>query len=330
MARQGRSPHLGDQPDQRAAIEDDPPAQILLGRDGELLGANRLARELLGLTADDVGRRFRDLEVSSRPISLRLALDQAYRESRPVELRGVHAIVRGARVVFDVRVRPLGSGEHVSGATISFEDVSEFDQLRQELKTSNEDLAVALGKLRSTNDELETTNEELQIVNEELRSSNEELQTTNEELHSTNEELLTVNEELLTVNEELHERTGQLDEMSTFVNVVLGGVRAAVVVIDADLRIEAWSRGAEEMWGLREVEVRGRPLLSLDIGLPVQDLRRLSERSLRSGTSESAILDATDGRGHRIRCRVTSSRMEADGRDGGTIVLMEEADEGTV
>ena len=307
-----------------AAIESSPVAQILLNRDGEMLVINRRARESFGLSADDVGKRLQDLEISYRPVALRPALDEAYRESRPVELKGVTALVGQDRITFDVRVQPLSDGGHVIGAAIAFADVSQYEQLREELESSNQELETAMEELQSTNEELETTNEELQSTNEELETTNEELQSTNEELETMNEELQSTNEELQTVNEELHERTGQLGEMNTFMDAVLGSVRLAVIVVDPDLRVEVWNRRSEDMWGLREDEVLGQPLVNLDIGLPTREVRELLERSLRSGEDASASVAATNRRGRAITCLVTCSKLDGDGREGAGIILIDE------
>ena len=42
----------------------------------------------------------------------------------------------------------------------------------------------------------------------------------------------------------------------------------AVIVLNEDLRVQVWSPGAEDLWGLRPEEAEGKELLSLDIGLP--------------------------------------------------------------
>ena len=119
----------------------------------------------------------------------------------------------------------------------------------------SEDLETAYEELQSANEELETTNEELQSGIEELETTNEELQSANEELETTNEELQSGNEELETMNEEMRIRTAEVDEARGFLEGVLSSVAAGVVVLDADLRVRSWNRGAEDLWGLRAEEV---------------------------------------------------------------------------
>ena len=88
-----------------------------------------------------------------------------------------------------------------------------------------------------------------------------------------NEELQSTNEELETVNEELRERSDELNQVNTFLESILGSLRGGVVVVDRDLLVQVWNHKAEDLWGLRADEVRGKNLLNLDIGLPVERLK---------------------------------------------------------
>src|SRR5919108_2738759 len=133
-----------------------------------------------------------------------------------------------------------------------------------------------------THRELETAHEELQSSIEELETTNEELQSTNEELETTNEELQSGNEELETMNEEMRVRTAELDEARTFLEGVLSSVAAGVVVLDSDLTVRSWNKGAEELWGLRGEEVRNQPFFQLDSGLPTGEVSDIVNDCLAS------------------------------------------------
>ena len=146
-------------------------------------------------------------------------------------------------------------------------------RIADEHERATRELETAYEELQSTNEELETTNEELQSTVEELETTNEELQSTNEELETMNEELQSTNEELETVNEELRRRSEELKRLNAFLESILASLRGGVVVVDPDFLILSWNRQAEDLWGLRSDEVRGRNLLNLDIGLPVERLK---------------------------------------------------------
>src|SRR5262249_5381357 len=53
------------------AFEADPVAQLVVDRSGYLILANERAREWFGIALRDVGRLFRDLDISFRPVELR-------------------------------------------------------------------------------------------------------------------------------------------------------------------------------------------------------------------------------------------------------------------
>ena len=140
------------------------------------------------------------------------------------------------------------TGELV-GAGITFTDVSRYRRLQVALQEAKRDAETAGEELQATVEELETTNEELQATNEELETTNEELQATNEELETTNEELESTNEELETMNDELHQRGIELNTTNAFLEAILASLPAAIVV-DRELRVQAWNDGARELWGL--------------------------------------------------------------------------------
>jgi two-component system CheB/CheR fusion protein len=198
-----------------------------------------------------------------------------------------------------------------------------------DVERSNQELETAMEELQSTNEELETTNEELQSSNEELETTNEELQSSNEELETTNEELQSTNEELETMNEELQQRTTELADANRFTEAVMAGMGAGVVV-GSDLRIRAWNRGSEVLWGLPESEVRGLGLQDLEIGLPIAEVGDLASAAFTDGSPDDLILDARDRRGIAFRCRVSGSLLAdaGDGEGQSVILVMRRESEG--
>jgi two-component system CheB/CheR fusion protein len=309
----------------RLAFDEAPSAQMLVAADGRLLVTNRRARDLFGLEREDAGRPLQDLEVSYRPIELRGPIEEALSGREPVEIQDVRWRTReGAPLTLTVRVTRLSPANGMAGAVVTFLDVSDMSQLQRDLETSNQELETAMEELQSTNEELETTNEELQSTNEELETTNEELESTNEELETMNEELQSTNEELRTVNDELHERTSELAGVNSFMTAILGRVRAGVVVLDEDLRVQVWNARSHGMWGLRAEEVVGQSLMSLEIGLPLDPVREQIRRVLAAEAGDDTIeVEAANRVGRPVRMRITCSRLQPDaGR--GVILLMEE------
>ncbi|HVL90513.1 MAG TPA: CheR family methyltransferase, partial [Actinomycetota bacterium] len=290
----------------QAAFEASRSAEIVVDNDGHLRLVNAHARAWFGIPPSDVGRPLRDLEFSYRPVELRSLIDRAVSEDRPVTARDVLWVgPAGDQRHLDVDVIPLldAHGES-AGVMVSFTDMTRYRRLQDELQTSKRDLETAYEELQSTVEELETTNEELHSTNEELETTNEELQSTNEELETMNEELQSTIEEMETINQELEDRTTELNQSNASLESILAGIRLGVIVADRDLRILAWNRRAEDLWGLREAEVRGEHLLNLDIGLPLEQLRKPIRTVLSHAEQQDLVLDAVTRRGKSIQCVV--------------------------
>ena len=97
------------------------------------------------------------------------------------------------------------------------------------------------------------------------------------------------------------------------------------MVVDPDFLVLIWNPKAENLWGLRADEVRGKNLLNLDIGLPVERLKP-ALRSCLSGESayQEIVLEATNRRGKAIICRVTCTPMTDGDAISGVILVMDD------
>jgi two-component system CheB/CheR fusion protein len=303
-------------------------AKIVIDVNGNLVHIDQKARLLFSLNPKDIGRPLQDLEVSYRPVELRSLMEQAYSERRAITLTNVERRFQNGEVQYlDVVVTPLyDETNNPLGVAISFPDVTPYHRLQDDLQHSREEVQTTNEELQSSNEELETTNEELQSSNEELETTNEELQSTNEELETMNEELQSTNEELQTVNEELRTRTDEVNHVNAFLQSVVGSLTSGAVVLNQNLNVLMWNHKAEDLWGLREDEVKGQSFLNLDIGLPLERLRGII-RSCLSGEvdNKEILLDATNRRGKAIKCRVSCSPLLTHNKQRqGAILLMEE------
>src|SRR5207244_8130136 len=72
----------------QAALETSPVPMVVIDADGSLAIANLQARLLFGVSVADVGKPFKDLELSYRPIELRSRMDEVVSERRAVVARG--------------------------------------------------------------------------------------------------------------------------------------------------------------------------------------------------------------------------------------------------
>ncbi|WP_245722101.1 CheR family methyltransferase [Nocardia crassostreae] len=279
------------------ALETAPFAMIGVDSDGKVTVANNQMRNVFGLNAHDIGRPLSDLEISYRPVELRSVIEQALGERRTIRLSAVERRQGPDEIqYFDVQIQPLWTVDNMAvGVMVSFVDTTVTTRLSQELKVKREELETAYEELQSTNEELETTNEELQSGNEELE----------------------------TMNEELRIRSNELDEARTFLESILSSIAAGVVVLDDDLRVRSWNRGAEELWGLRSDEVNRQFFFALDFGLPTDDLRDAIAQCLKTGRRSGPVdIPAVNRIGRSIVCAVVCSPL--DGLREGVVLLMEE------
>jgi two-component system, chemotaxis family, CheB/CheR fusion protein len=315
-----------------AALDASPSAQVVIDGGGTLTMFNERARSILGLSQNDLGRPIQDLEMSYRPLEIRSLIDQSVEQRRPTTLRDVKwPSATRAAAFYDVHIVPLLDGARTIGISIALNDVSRAQELQVQLDQSKQDLETAYEELQSTNEELETTNEELQSTVEELETTNEELQSTNEELETMNEELQSTNEELQTINEELRERSEALNTANSFLESILTGVRGGVVVLDHEMRVVAWNHRAEDLWGLRDDEVKGQNFLNLDIGLPTHQLLPAIRTALNGdGRYGEITLTATNRRGKGISCKVTATPLRGAGPKARGVILMMDEQAGTI
>jgi two-component system CheB/CheR fusion protein len=304
--------------------------QIVVDVDGTLVLANQRARALFHLGHVDIGRPLQELEVSYRPIDLRSLIAKAHEERIPIKANKVQRnLADGREQFFDVEVAPLSLNEETSvGTSITFNDVTTYHQVYDELQQANQELESTNAELQSAHEELETTNEELQSTNEELETTNEELQSTNEELETMNEELQSTNEELETTNNELRTITQELNGANGFLESILASLSNAVIVIDRQFKIIIWSERCEELWGLRQEEVVGEPLLNLDCGLPVEQLKEPIKTFLRDGKNYSeCMLEAINRRGKALTCRVRITPLDHTTKEiKGVVLSIDEVD----
>jgi two-component system CheB/CheR fusion protein len=305
-------------------------AQLVIDKSGRVAAINARARGLFKLGGADVGRPLQDLEVSYRPYELRSLIEQAYDQREPVARDAVPwRTANGEQRWFDILISPiLDPGGVAVAAAISFHDVSEVRQARQQLEDMQTELETAYQELQSANEELETTNEELHSTVEELETTNEEIQSTNEELETMNEELQSTNEELQTINDELRLRSDELNQVNSFLESILTSLQTGVAVLDRDLRVVVWNGHAEELWGVRREEAESAPFVNLDIGLPVRELMQPIRACLNGERSAyEAVLPATNRRGRPVLCetRVLPLLSRASDAPRGVIVLMAES-----
>jgi two-component system CheB/CheR fusion protein len=302
-----------------------PDAEMAVDENNVLIMANEKARTLFRLSPTDLGRSLQELEVCYRPIELRPLIDRVNADHQMLTVPGIERYgSEGPYKFMDVHVIPLlDNGSQRIGVNIIFVDITLSQKLESQLQNSMAELETAYEELQSTNEELETTNEELQSTVEELETTNEELQSTNEELETMNEELQSTNEELETTNDEMLKRTDDLNIAKAYLETILSNMSMGMVVVDPGYRIMTWNTPSEELWGLRLDEVAQQSLFSLDIGLPVEQLKAPIRAIIEDKSeNEETILNAVNRRGKPIQLRVICTPLSRTGKTLQGVVLI--------
>ncbi|MCT7968446.1 PAS domain-containing protein [Laspinema sp. D1] len=147
-----------------AAFNAMPLAQIVVDSDSNLVLANQLARSRFSIARQDLGRPFQDLEISYRPVELRSQIERVYEEGNSILVSDViRTWSDGSIQYLDIEISPLQQNSNDPlGVSITFNEVTRYHQLQEELERSNQELETVNEELQSSNEELETTNEELQ------------------------------------------------------------------------------------------------------------------------------------------------------------------------
>lgn len=131
------------------------------------------------------------------------------------------------------------------------------------------------------------------------------------------------------MNEELVTRGNQISALNSFLESILSSLKSAVIVLGTDMRIRAWNRHAEDLWGLRASEVYEKHFLNIDIGFPVDTLAPHVRACLAGREEEAQITQrAVNRRGRTVECTVTITRLVTDDTLQGVILVMDAAPEG--
>src|SRR4051794_16682414 len=129
-----------------------PTAQLVLTADGLVALANGHLERMFGVSSRDIGRPFRDLDLSYRPVELRKYIEQAQLERRTLAVSDVEYLRLGETTYLEIQISPLSSSDgSLLGVNLAFSDVTVPRRLQEELQATNEQLESAYEELQSTN-----------------------------------------------------------------------------------------------------------------------------------------------------------------------------------
>ncbi len=164
-------------------------------------------------------------------------------------------------------------------------------------------------ELAAVRDELGTTVTHLEAVNEELGAATTALEASTVELERAADELEAV-------DTEVEQRSADVERVTAYLQSVVDAVRGAVVVVDVDQKVRAWSVGATERWGTARSDALGRALGRLDLRGENTDLAAAARAVLGGDEAAPAARGDTGDtvEAHPLRA--------ADGAIDGAVVVV--------
>lgn len=128
------------------------------------------------------------------------------------------------------------------------------------------------------------------------------------------------------MNDELRNRGVELNSMNEFLEAVFASLRAAVVVLDREHRVQVWNSRAADLWGVRQDEAQRAYFFGLDIGLPVGELHQpIRDVTVGGAPTRTLVVPSTNRRGRPFDCRVHVVPLKSEaGEISGVILMMDE------
>ena len=281
------------------------PAAVLINQDADIVYISGRTGKYLEPAAGKASWNFHAMVHSALRAPLYRAINQAMKQTEPVQLHNLSVPLQNGDQYLDITVQNLSTPSSLKGMTMVV-----FREKPQSLNASADKDAAApsdMGTDQYYRDEIEslretarTAQEELQAANEALQSMNEELQSANEELTTSKEEMQSMNEELQTINSELQSKLDALALAQSDMQNVLNSTDIAILFLDQKLNVRRYTDRASKLINLRESDV-GRPLSDLTSQLHYPDLHHDAANTLRTLAISEKNIASDDGRWFSVR-----------------------------
>lgn len=139
---------------------------------------------------------------------------------------------------------------------------------------------------------------ELRATVTQLDLANRELAAVAAELEAAAHQLVAVEEETEVIDQEMRVRTEQVALGHDILERLLDELDAPVLILDGDRRVQVWSRGAVERWGVPGDQGYAVPLDRLRGPLPTGAVDDLAGRAAAArGRRQEVVIDLTDAGG---------------------------------
>ncbi len=256
---------------------------------------------------------------SVRP-KLRLAIERALHEGRPVSVGGGRLNYDARTIRFRINVEPV-TVDNEAMLFIAFVetapvkvvadtiDIPRIDELEAESRALHSELQHALHQL----DEARVAS---QATHDEALSVTEEYQATTEEMLASQEELQSLNEELTALNGQLQETLERQRTTSDDLENVLFSTDVATLFLDRQLNIRFFTPATQRLFNIISGDV-GRPLA--DLAALAADRALPDDAALVLGNAAPVEREIGGERGIWYSRRITPYRAQ-DSRVEGVVV----------
>ena len=285
------------------------PAHVIVDEKYEILFTHGAVEKYLKLPEGKPSINILKMAKDGFSLQLELALYEAAREGKPVNIANLALGEKEEYQIFDLAVNPLTEPKGLS--VIAFIEKDAPKRPKKNKKASSPDVV---------DPHVVRLERELQAMREHLQTTVEELQASNEELKSANEELQSTNEELNTLNSELQKSLNSTSELKNDLGSLLSSTEIASIFLDNRLHIRRFTPFTTKIFNLIETDI-GRSIGDITSKATGLNLLKTASEVLDTLRRESFDIQDDDGKWYSIR--VLPYRTTENVIDGVVINLVD-------
>ncbi len=273
----------------RAVVDLFSPPHVIVDEKNEIVFSHGAVEKYLKFPEGKPSFNILRLAKESLRLKLELALYEAARDGKPVNIESLALGKKEEYQIFDLMVNPLTEAKGLSVVAFIEKGAPKKSKKKKQASSSEEidpHVVILERELQATREHLQATVEEVEASNEELKSANEELQSTNEELN--------------TMNSELQKSLSNVSELKNDLNNLLSSTEIATIFLDNRLHIRHFTPFATRVFNLIETDIH-RSIGDITSKITGLNLLKSAAKVLDTLHSESHELQDDDGSWFSVR-----------------------------
>ncbi len=273
----------------KAVVDLFSPPHVIVDGKNEIVFSHGAVEKYLQLPAGKPSFNILRMAKEGLRIKLELALYEAVRDGRRVNIENLTLGEKEESQIFDLMVNPLKEAKGLSVVAFIEKGAPKKSKKKKKASLSEEidpHVVILERELQDTREHLQATVEEIEASNEELKSANEELQSSNEELN--------------TLNSELQKSLDRVSELSNDLDNLLSSTEIATIFLDNRLHIRRFTPFASRIFNLIETDT-GRSIGDITSRISGLNLLKSAAKVLDTLHSESHEIQDDDGGWFSVR-----------------------------